>query len=63
MIISRHDMNGYKLVARTFLGYRMDPCDNGYGIGTDVDTFAVYECTYEHEKTGKRTTRQELELA
>jgi len=61
MILSRNLKNGYKLVARKFLGYRMDPC---YGAsGCDVDSYAVYEATYQCETTGKTFTQQELELA
>ena len=52
-----------RIIGEEFLGYETEPAMGPGGIGTEVDTFAVYVVTYEDVETGKRSVDKVLRLA
>lgn len=52
-----------RVLSEEFLGYKMEPAMGAGGMGTDVDSFAVYAITYEDVETGKKHIDKVLRLA
>jgi len=52
-----------RVLSEELLGYQMEPCEGGYGMGTGVDSFAHYAVTYQDVETGETFVDKVIRLA
>jgi len=52
-----------RILSEEFLGYSMEASDGGYGMGTEVDSFAHWAVTRQDVETGEIFVDKVIRLA